>query len=98
MDGILATSVWILRQCQSVRGTPALEPGARTAHRRIAKSFSWGVDETDAYVQRVRRPGRSDVCGNGPSQELLMFAHGVQSGKPEACPSPFGRRWRDSSG
>ena len=60
-----AERVRLLRQREPGGRSPALEPGPRAAARRVPQA-------QDAAVQRLRRPGRLDVCGNGSAEELLM--------------------------
>ena len=56
--------VRLLLEREPERRSPALEPGARAADRRVLQA-------QDADVQRLRRPGRQPVRGHGPAEVLL---------------------------
>src|SRR5690606_6180525 len=56
--------VRVLRQRQPRGRSPALESGTRATRRRAAAP-------PDADVQRLRRPGREPLLGDGPAEELL---------------------------
>src|SRR5262249_44876477 len=71
MDGVVAGSLRLLCERQSLGRSSAMEPGPRAAHRRDAQSsFGWR-NASDTYVQRLRGTGCANVCGNGLTQELL---------------------------
>src|ERR1019366_3405771 len=63
--------VWFLFQRQSQRGPSALEPGQRTAPRRILQT-------PNSDVQRLRSGGKP-VFGHGPEEELLKGIAKVRS-------------------
>ena len=57
--------VRLLLERESQRESPALEPGHRTAHRRVPAP-------ADADVQWLRRPGRVALHRDGPHEVLLI--------------------------
>ncbi len=59
-----AQRVRLLLQRESERRSSALEPGHGAPHRRVLQA-------PDAHVQRLRRPGRLAVHGNGFEEVLL---------------------------
>src|SRR5512138_1818417 len=63
-----AARVRLLCQRESERRSPALEPGARAAHR----PWTVRVARPDADVQRLREGSCVAVPGNGSEEELLM--------------------------
>ena len=61
-----AAGVRLLREREPGSEPPAVEPGERTAHRRV-------LHAQDADVQRLRRTGRQPLQQHRSEEELLMW-------------------------
>src|SRR5258708_5679454 len=64
--------IWLLRQRESHRGPPALEPGQGAPPRR-------NLQAPHPDVQWLRRSGRLDVQRHGPEEKLLGLDHRVRA-------------------
>ena len=70
--------IWLLLERESDAGSPALEPGDRTPHRRV-------LHAQDRHVQRLWRSGRRPVRRDGSQEILLSDIRPSCPGRAEAC-------------